>query len=399
MGSTPVCQITAAGCVRPTFADCLAYVQGSYRAIYGQDLVLEASTQDGQFMALLANAIHDANGETLAAYNAYSPSTAQGGGLSSVVKINGIRRKSPTYSTCDFLNVGQAFTQITGGVITDAAGYRWTLPDFVIPATGQILVTGTCQTIGAIALSAGAVDTANGKGSIATIQRGWQSVVNLSAATLGNPVETDSQLRQRQALSTALPAQTLIEALAGTLWALSGMSRLRVYENDTGVTDANGVPGHCISVIADGGDAEAIAKVIAAKKSPGVGTYGDVLFTLTDAYGIPKPVRFSRPTLTPIAWYVTLRPRAGYTMDVAAQIQASLAAYTNALGIGASQALSGGYPAANLTGQASAPAFEIVGLRAARTDTSNDAYGDVVCAYDEALTCDPSDVVITTVTN
>lgn len=399
MGSTPVCQITAAGCVRPTFADCLTYVQGSYRAIYGQDLVLEASTQDGQFMALLANAIHDANGETLAAYNAYSPSTAQGAGLSSVIKINGIRRKSPTYSTCDFLNVGQAFTQITGGVITDAAGYRWSLPDFVIPATGQILVTATCQTIGAIALSAGAVDTANGKGSIATIQRGWQSVINLSAAAPGNPVETDSQLRQRQALSTALPAQTLIEAMTGTLWALSGMSRLRVYENDTGVTDINGVPGHCISVIADGGDAEAIAKVIGAKKSPGVGTYGDVLFTLTDAYGIPKPVRFSRPTLTPIAWYVTLRPRPGYTMDVAAQIQASLSAYTNALGIGASQALSGGYPAANLTGQASASAFEIVGLRAARTDTSNDAYGDVVCAYDEALTCDPSDVVITTVTN
>ena len=39
----------------------------------------------GQFMALLAAGIHDANGETLAAYNAYSPSTAQGAGLSSVV--------------------------------------------------------------------------------------------------------------------------------------------------------------------------------------------------------------------------------------------------------------------------------------------------------------------------
>ncbi len=60
MGATPVCQITAAGCVRPTYADCLAYVQASYRAIYGQDVVLDAATQDGQFMALLAAGIHDA---------------------------------------------------------------------------------------------------------------------------------------------------------------------------------------------------------------------------------------------------------------------------------------------------------------------------------------------------
>ncbi len=79
----------------------------AYRGIYGQDIYLGADSQDGQFMALLANAIHDCNGQTLSVYNAYSPSTAQGNGLSSVVKINGIRRKSATYSTCDFLCVGQ----------------------------------------------------------------------------------------------------------------------------------------------------------------------------------------------------------------------------------------------------------------------------------------------------
>jgi hypothetical protein len=84
---------------------------------------------------------------------------------------------------------------------------------------------------------------------------------------------------------------------------------------------------------------------------------------------------------------------------VAAQIKAALAAYTSGLGIGASQTLSGGYPVANLTGQPAAATFEIVGLRAARTNTSNDAYGDVVCAYNEALICSASDVVITTVTN
>ncbi len=63
MGATPVCQITAAGVVRPDFDACLGYVQALYRSIYGVDLYLGADSQDGQFMALLANAIHDCNGE------------------------------------------------------------------------------------------------------------------------------------------------------------------------------------------------------------------------------------------------------------------------------------------------------------------------------------------------
>ena len=113
MGTTPVCQITDAGIVRPTFENVLGYVQSAYRGIYEQDVYLGADSQDGQFMALLANAIHDANGETVAAYNAYSPATALGAGLSSVVKINGIRRKSATYSTVDLLIVGQVGSVIS----------------------------------------------------------------------------------------------------------------------------------------------------------------------------------------------------------------------------------------------------------------------------------------------
>ncbi len=152
-------------------------------------------------MALLANAIHDCNGQTLSVYNAYSPSTAQGNGLSSVVKINGIRRKARRTRPAISSASGQVGAVISGGVVRDDAGNAWALSNFVIPVQAQITVTGTCQTIGAIALSAGAVDTANGKGSIATPQLGWQSAINLSAAAPGQPVETDSQLRQRQSLS------------------------------------------------------------------------------------------------------------------------------------------------------------------------------------------------------
>lgn len=399
MGTTPVCQITSVGCIRPDFASVLAYIQAAYRNIYGTDVYLGADSQDGQFMALLANTIHDCNGQTLSVYNAFSPATAQGAGLSSVVKINGIRRKIATYSTCDFLCVGQVGAQVTAGVVRDPNGTGWLLPDFTIPVSGQILVTGASQTIGAIILPAGAVNTANGKGAIATPQLGWQSAANPSAATVGQPIETDSQLRQRQSYSVALPAQTNLEGMIGALYAVEGVTRVKVYENDEPAANAFNVPGHCLWAIVEGGDAATIAAVIAAKKSPGVGTYGSVLTTLTDAYGIPHPIRFSRSTQIPVAWYVKLRPKAGYTLDVENAIKAALAAYTNGIDIGANQELAKAYPVANLTGDARSATFEIVGLEARRTDLSQDAYGDIQATPDGALTCFASDVTVATVTS
>lgn len=389
MGATPVCQITEAGIVRPDFDACLGYVQALYRSIYGVDIYLGADCQDGQFMALLANAIHDCNGETVAAYNAFSPSTAQGAGLSSVVKINGIRRMSPTASTSDVIIVGQASSVITAGAVQDANGNFWDLPaSVIIPSEGQVLVTATCRTPGAIAAPAGTIT------SIATPALGWQSVTNPQAAAVGVPVETDSALRQRQALSTALPALTPLESLQGTIFAISGVAACKIYENDTNDVDANGVPGHAICPVVDGGNADDIAQIIKLKKPPGVGTYGDVSRTIADAYGIARSYQFFRPKATGVAWYVVLRPKAGYTTDVAAQIRASLAAYTNRLGIGTNQSLSGAYPAANLSGLPQAATFEIVGLRAARANSSSDAYGDVTCAFNERLVCNPEDVDI-----
>lgn len=389
MGTTPVCQITDAGIVRPTFENVIGYCQTTYRGIYGQDVYLGADSQDGQLVALWANSIHDANGETVAAYNAFSPATARGAGLSSVVKVNGIRRKSATYSTVDLLIVGQVGSAISDGAVRDANGVRWNLPDSVtIPRAGQILVTATCSVLGAVAAPAGTITT------IATPTLGWQSVTNPSAATPGLPVETDGQLRQRQALSTGLPAQTALEGMAGAILAIQGVSRLRVYENDGNVADANGIPAHALAVIVEGGDADNIAALIAAKKTPGVGTYGDILVTRMDAYGIAHPIRFSRSTLTKVAWAVTLRARDGYTIDVRDAIKASLAAYTNGLDIGQGQSLSGAYPAANLTGDPRSATFEVVGLSARRANTSADAYGDIGAAYNERLIADVADVAV-----
>lgn len=402
---TPVCTIDETGIHAPAFADVLDYLKDGYRGIYGSDLYLENDSQDGQLLSLFALAIHDANSMAVAVYNAFSPSTAQGAGLSSVVKINGIARALPSRSSVDLLVVGQAGTTISAGIATDTAGNRWLLPGSVtIPPAGQITVTATVRDLGAVAAPAGTVT------SIATPTRGWQSVTNPLAAVSGAPVEPDPALRKRQAVSTALPSRTVLEGIVGGVASLPGVTRYAAYENDTDVADANGVPSHSLALVIEGGDAQAIATVIAEKKAPGSGTFGTTARTVTDGYGIPHTIRFLRPTNVPISVALTVKALAGYTSTIEDRIKQAVADYLNGtaydpedpddtdvdagLGIGDDTLIDALYTPAKLYAKVTrgSKTFKVTALKIAR-DGGTPAPVDVVLAFNEAAFC--AGVVVT----
>jgi uncharacterized phage protein gp47/JayE len=170
-------------------------------------------------------------------------------------------------------------------------------------------------------------------------------------------------LRTRQAQSVALPAITPFEALDGALANVTGVTRHKLYENDTGASDDNGLPAHSISAIVDGGDATEIARTIRNKKTPGVPTYGKSAIDIPSAYGTMQTIYFSRPTNVPIYVAVELQALTGYTSSVGIEIQESITKYINGLGIGESLLLSRLYSPANLT---------------AGTDNSNNQYYDIL---------------------
>ena len=241
--ATLACTLSATGITAPSYTDILESLKASYRSIFGSDVYLEPDSQDGQWLAIIASAVNDTNAVTIATYNAFSPATAQGVGLSSVVQINGIARQIPTRSTADLTIIGTVGTVITNGVAADAAGNLWALPaSVVIPISGSIVVTATCTVDGAISAAAATITT------IQTPTLGWQTVNNVAGATEGAPVESDAALRLRQATSTALGAETPLKAISGAIAALPGVTRLMVYENDTGATDANGITEHSVAV-------------------------------------------------------------------------------------------------------------------------------------------------------
>lgn len=360
--------IDATGIHVPLYDDVLAYFIASYQSIYGSDVVLDSSTQDGQWLAILANAVNDCNQGALAAYLSYQPTYAQGVGLASIVKINGIAKLVPTASTALVTLVGQVGTPIVNGVIGDNVGLntRWGLPALVtIPAGGSITVTATCESLGAVTAGAGTLT------NILTPTNGWQTVTNAAAATAGSPVEIDAALRQRQSTSSSLPALTIQESIFANVANVAGVTRLALYDNDTNAPDANGVPAHSLAVVVQGGSAAAIAAAIAAKKAPGSGTYGTTAIVVTDSHGVTNTINFFVLTQVRLTVSVTIKALAGYVGTTTALIAASIAQFISTLSIGETSYLNRLFAAANLTGDA---AIAATGMTQAQLDLLSITY-------------------------
>lgn len=224
---------------------------------------------------------------------------------------------------------GTAGTTITNGSARDKNGIIWNFPASVaIGVDGTVLVTATCANSGSVAAMAGTITTIN------TPTRGWVSVTNPASATVGSPAETDAELRIRQGQSVALTSITPFEGVDGAIANVAGVTRHKLYENDTGTTDSNGLPPHSISAIVDGGDVTEIAQTIRGNKGQGTATYGTTSVTVPDTYGNPHVISFSRSTDVPIFVAITLKVFTGYTSQIGEQIKQAVADYINGLTIG-----------------------------------------------------------------
>jgi uncharacterized phage protein gp47/JayE len=339
--------IDETGIYTPQYVDILQSLMESFRGIYGQDVDLAADTQDGQWLAILAKAIYDSNNMAVATYNSFSPTYALGAGLSSLVKINGIKRKTSSFSTVVVTIGGTVGTEIFNGAVSDILGQRWLLPAYVvIPISAQIDVTATSGAPGAITTAANTVTT------IDTIVPGWYTVNNLAPASPGAPVESDALLRQRQAQSTAIAARSPVAAILAAVLSVDGVTRAVIYENDTDGPDSHGIPAHSISAVVEGGDVAEIAKAICYTKSPGCGTYGTTTYLVIDPIGIPDTTNFFVLTPRQIYYRVALQPLMGFIKTIGDTVMEVMAAYINSLGIGETIYHNRLWSAANLQGEA-----------------------------------------------
>lgn len=319
----------------PTYLDIRDDMIKNARSIFGQDIYLENDSQDYQWIATVSEKLYDTMQVAQLVYNNRGPSTAIGSALDGVIKINGIRRKSASYSKCKVSIVGIAGTYIKNGIVLNKGNIKWDLPALItIPDSGQIDTFATCEIPGPIVANSGDLI------GIYNPTYGWNGVYNNESAELGSEIENDSKLRKRQSVSTAQPSKTLLEGTSGAVAQIKGVTRSKVYENDTNQVDSRGLPPHSITVVAEGGNNEEIVNAIFIHKGIGCYTNGDIILNVADSKGEITPIRFFRPTYIDIPVTINIKALNGYTTATTKTIKENIQNYLNTMEIGSELTLS-----------------------------------------------------------
>jgi len=365
--------IGPAGLTIPSYEDILDDNLNGFLSIFGANQYVGNDSAIYQFISIISLKTSDVCQGLQYVYNQFGAMTAVGAGQDRLYKLNGIARLPYTYSTATLTVVGTPGTVINNGAAQDTNGFTWLLPSpTTIPGGGSINVTATCTTPGNIAAEPGAISI------IATPVGGWTSVTNASVATPGNAIETDSQFRARQSISTAVPSKTMLAGTRADIAAIAGVTRLNVLENFTGGVDAYGNPPHSLTCVVEGGTQAAIAEAIYNNRGIGCDTNGNVngsptaetvtVVVLDPITGYPTPISYMTPTYVPV--YVTMNVHLlpGGTSATIAQIQADVVAYLNSLEIGESIIFSELYGAAlNARSNPDMPTFSIYAVASALT--------------------------------
>ena len=289
---------------------------------------LDPSTPDGLKLAHDAE-IFGALDETLQqAYNSKDPNKATAVDLNVLCALTGTTRGEGTAGTVYLTLSGTAGTFIPAGRRVESVtnGSRWmTEQAFTLDSTGSATVPAICTTMGVIQADAGTLTR------IIDNVGGWVSVTNPAPATVGTDIENDSTLRVKRAAAVGRPSNNQIDSMLGELFAVNGVRRVKVYENDTNSAavsgeNPHGLPAHSIAPVIDGGIDIDVAMAIYIKKNPGTTLYqaGTPVSETVVSPTYPtnsKLIKFSRPIYVDMVIAITLKNDGTLPADVALQIQ------------------------------------------------------------------------------
>ena len=385
----------------PLYQEIVDKLVEDMKQIFGDDIYLEADSQDYQQISIFARMIYDSYNLALLAYNNRTPKDAIGIGLDNIVALAGIQRKPATASTVVLTITGDDGTKISNGEVSDDNGNYWELPDeVIIPSNGTIDVTATSKEKGNVSALPNTVTNIN------TPVYGWLSVTNKQASSAGIDVENDFELRGRFSLSVLGPSSSILESLQESLVAIPGVTRVRGYENDTSATSTGtvppnvpaGIPSHTISFVVEGGNDVDVATELYMKKTPGCGTFGTTTVKLQSVTGNVLAVNFYRPQYTNVKVKITIKQLDGYTTDYVDKMQEAVSTYITEMSIAEvlynSVLISVALEAMNSKNY---PAYTVTKVECSTNDGSTWSIDDVNQVYYGAFTCDKSDVSVVSV--
>jgi len=387
--------LTSAGFVPKSLSVVRADLDAAMRSAFGASLVLGDKTVLGQIDGIMAERYAELWALAQAVYSSQDVDAATGQALDALCKLTGTLRPLATFSTVTAALTGTPGSSITHGTIvaaastavqfatqidtTIAAVNAWLPTTLYAPgdrvknnskiyqctiggtSAGSGGPTGTGVTIGDgsvtwtfLGIGDGAVDAvmlAVVSGPVFVAARdltnvnvapvaGLLGAINLLDAVEGANTYTDQQLRILREQELGGEGGSTGPAIEAAVLKVSGVTTCTVYENDSDVTDANGVPPHAIECIVQGGADADIAAALFSQIAAGIVTHGTTTVSVTDSQGVVHTISFTRPTQILVYVSVTLTYDASaYPLDGDNEVKLAIATlvYPIALDVRASR--------------------------------------------------------------
>jgi len=288
--------LNAQGITVATQPELEAFLTIAYQSIYGTQIDLSPSSQDGQMLEIYVQAQLDVVAIVLSDYNSRDANSATGTQLDTLFWW--LPRQGGTYTIQNLSLVLNAATTLWGTDQTiqpattyqDATGNEYALQVTQNPAgAGTYVYAFEATEPGAISSTLNTITVP------VTVNLAITSARNPTTYTsLGQNEETDFAYRIRGLASTTIASQGFFGSLFASLGIVPGDSTINLYENylqsvSTGSAPPNvpaGIPGNCIWAIVGGSALPVnIATAIYNQRSLGCNMKGLQTYNITQADG------------------------------------------------------------------------------------------------------------------
>lgn len=329
--------VTATGFVDKPIEIILAEIEAAQKAALGTDFDVSAQTPEGQLNGIFSAKLRELWEVAQALHSALDPDKAEAVPLAALASLTGTLKQGATKSTVTAtVNLDAGKTLFAGAIasVLGNATARFVSTVDVTNSGGtaaDVAVPMEAETAGPVVANAGTLTVK------VTSQPGWHSITNAADALIGQPVQTDGELRVQREIDLRRSGSAALDAIKANVVAVTGVTACNVFENATDATDVDGVPAHAIEVLVTGGAANDIAQAIWGTKAGGVRAYGLTSGTAYDVDGVARTMGFSRPTAVPIYLALTLTTDVTlYPADGDTLVKAALALWSQEnLGVGA----------------------------------------------------------------
>lgn len=285
------------------------------KSIFGADLTFEDGSLSSALLDLLTKKETELQESIAFTLNQFNPNFASGFGADFIASFTETKRRLATASRVYATLTGVAGTVVSAGSrAKDTNNNIWILQsDAIIPNDGLFI----CETLGAVSLEAGELDT------IVDDVLGWETVLNSDSAEVGRNKESDIDLNNKRYEEINKHSLGAIDSIKAGLYGVKNVKSFKLLENKTKlqmVKDNVTLEPNSIYVCIDGGLDEDIAKVLRHNKDLGCAYNNgasskpkDITITFIDNFGdvVNYDVKFDRPDIVTIKIKVDVEIKGG----------------------------------------------------------------------------------------